>query len=111
APTSVLILIIVGYDMELSKELIKPVLKTVLLRLVILACVGTLCTFMIFKLVPFDKNLLMALILVYSLPAPFIIPLFAPNAGNDKQYISACYSAETILTIILFVPLVIYSVM
>ena len=111
APTSVLILIIVGYDMDFSKDLLRPVFRTALLRIAILATVGTVCTFLIFSFVPFNKDLLMALILVYSLPAPFIIPLFATHAKDSSRYISACYSLETVLTLVIYVPLIIFSVM
>ncbi len=108
APTAALILIIVGYEFELSGELIRPVAKTVVLRLsimaVLFAAVGTALT----VLTGFDRELLMALALIYSLPAPFIIPLFA-DVEEDGAYISTTLSVQTLVMILLFIPLAVIS--
>jgi len=39
---------------------------------------------------------------LYSLPAPFIIPMFA-DLGDDSEYVSTTLSVNTVVTIILFV--------
>lgn len=110
APTAGVILIIVGYELELSRELLGPVLKTVLLRLVILAGVLLAGSFIIFHIIPFDKKLFMAMLLMYSLPAPFIIPLFA-DTGEDSPYISTTLSVGTLVTVLCFVGIAAYSAM
>ena len=56
----------------------------------------------------FDKQLFTALMLAWSLPAPFIIPLFA-DMGDDAEYISTTLSTETIVSIILFIGVAAYS--
>lgn len=110
APTAGIILIIVGYELELKKELLGPVLKTVLLRFAILAAVLFAGSSVIFHIIPFDKNLFMALLLLYSLPAPFIIPLYA-DTGEDSSYISTTLSVGTLFTILCFIGIAAYSAM
>lgn len=110
APTAGLILIIVGYELELKRELLVPVVKTIFLRLAILALVLAAGSLVIFSVTPFDKDLFMALLLMYSLPAPFIIPLFA-DTGEDSAYISTTLSAGTLVTIVCFIGIAVYSAM
>lgn len=108
APTTCLVLLVVGYELELDKKLLKPVILTVLARLVIMAALLGLASFVIFHIVPFDRSLQIALMILYALPAPFIIPLFA-KVGKDGKYISTALSVETICTILLFIAIAAYS--
>lgn len=108
APTAGVILIIVGYELELKKELLGPVFKTVCLRLGILAAVLAAGSFVIFTVTPFDKELFMAMLLMYSLPAPFIIPLYA-DTGRDGAYISTTLSVGTLMTVLFFIGIAAYS--
>ena len=41
-------------------------------------------------------SMLLALMLQYTLPAPFIIPLFA-DLGDDAEYVSTTLSMGTVL--------------
>ena len=61
-----------------------------------------------FSILPFDKNLLMAMILLYSLPAPFIIPLYA-DVESEGIYISTTLSMNTLVTILIFIGLSVYT--
>ena len=76
APTSALILIVMGYQLHVSKKLLRPVLTTMGLRLGVLAVVCAAVSGILFAIIPYDKPLLLALMLQYTLPAPFIIPLY-----------------------------------
>lgn len=87
APTSALVLLIVGYELELDKSLLRPVAVTVLCRLVVMGALLALVSFVLFRIVPFDRSLQIALMILYALPAPFIIPLFA-EVGQEGKYIS-----------------------
>lgn len=107
APVSGLILVIVGYELNFRRELMKPVMLTVLLRIVVMAVLLLLGSLVIFSIIPFNKPLFVALMLGYSLPAPFILPLFA-DVGKDGEYISTALSMETIASIILFVGIAAY---
>ena len=108
APTSALILIIMGYQLHVSKQLLRPVLMTMGLRLGVLAVVCAAVSGILFAVIPFDKGLLLALMLQYSLPAPFIIPLFA-DMGDDAEYVSTTLSLGTVLAVLLFFLLTAFS--
>ncbi len=108
APTSVLILLVVGYELSFSRSIFKPVMKTVLLRLSIMAILCVACAFTIFAFTQFDKRLLVALMLGFSLPAPFIIPLYADVTGHG-EYISTTLSVSTLIAVGLFVGIAAYS--
>ncbi len=108
APTSALILIIMGYQLHVSKQLLRPVLTTMGLRLGVLAVVCAAVSGILFAVIPFDKGLLLALILQYTLPAPFIIPLYA-DLGDDAEYVSTTLSLGTVLAVLLFFLLTAFS--
>ena len=108
APTSALILIIVGYDLSLRRELMRPVAITCALRLAVMALMLGLSCAVIFHVIPFEKPLFTALLLAYSLPAPFIVPLYADVTGHG-EYISTTLSVQTILSIVLFIGIAAYS--
>ena len=104
-----LILVIVGYELNFRKNLMKPVLITAALRIAVAAALLGLSSLLIFSIIPFDKQLFTALMLAWSLPAPFIIPLFA-DMGEDAEYISTTLSMETIFSILLFIGVAAYSI-
>lgn len=108
APTSALVLLIVGYELELDRKLLGPVLRTVAARLAVMGLLLVLSSFVIFRLTPYDKALQIALMVLYALPAPFIIPLFA-DVGDDSRYISTTLSIHTLCTVLLFVGIAAYS--
>ena len=108
APTSALILIVMGYQLHVSKKLLRPVLTTMGLRLGVLAVVCAAVSGILFAVIPFDKGLLLALMLQYTLPAPFIIPLFA-DLGDDAEYVSTTLSMGTVLAVVLFFFLAAFS--
>ena len=108
APTAAIILIIIGYELSFKKEIMKPVIKTVLLRLVIMAIICTAACLIVFAIVPYDKNMLTAIVLLFSLPAPFVIPFFA-NVDGHAEYISTTLSVCTIVTVVCFIGITIYN--
>ncbi|MCE5343672.1 MAG: hypothetical protein LLF96_08870 [Eubacteriales bacterium] len=108
APTSALILLIVGYELNFQRSLMRPVLRTVGLRLMVMAALLGIGTLVIFSLIPFEKPLFVAMMLAYSLPAPFIIPLYADVTGQG-EYISTTLSVQTMVSIALYVAIAAYS--
>lgn len=110
APTSALILLVVGYQLRVSRKLMKPVAITLALRVAVMAAVFALVSFVLFLLIPYDKPLMLALMLQYTLPAPFIIPLFA-DLDEDGEYVSTTLSMGTVVTVVLFVFVAAFSLM
>lgn len=110
APTSALILLVVGYQLKVSKRLMKPVAVTLGLRLAVMAVIFGLVSLVLFALIPYEKPLMLALMLQYTLPAPFIIPLFA-DLKEDGEYVSTTLSMGTVLSVLLFVFVAAFSLM
>jgi len=110
APTACIILIVVGYELSLKKKLLRPVFITVGLRLALCTVLLTLVSALLFTIIPFDKNIMIALMIMFSLPAPFVIPLFA-DVKEDGEYISTSLSMSTLCTIVLFMAIAVYSLM
>ncbi|MDO4483264.1 MAG: hypothetical protein Q4C54_02165 [Clostridia bacterium] len=108
APTSALILIVVGYELRFSKKLMKPVFTTIAMRLVVMAGIMAAVSAVLFAIIPYDKMLFLALLVQYSLPAPFIIPLFA-DLGDDSEYVSTTLSMGTLVTVVLFAAIAVFS--
>lgn len=110
APTSALILLVVGYQLRASAKLLRPVATTLGLRLVVMAVICGLISRVLFALIPYDRQLMVALMLQYTLPAPFIIPLFA-DMKEDGEYVSTTLSVGTVLTVVLFFFVAAFSLM
>ena len=110
APTSALILLVVGYQLKVSRKLMRPVLTTMGLRLAVMMGVMALVSLVLFAIIPYDRLLMLALMLQYTLPAPFIIPLFA-DMGEDGEYVSTTLSLGTVLTVVLFPLVAAFSLM
>ena len=108
APTSALILLVVGYQLNFSKKLMKPVVMTLALRTAVMAVVFGVVSAILFSIIEYDKLLMLALMLQYTLPAPFIIPLFA-DLQEDGEYVSTSLSMGTLLSVVLFVFVAAFS--
>lgn len=102
APTGAIVLLVVGYELNMKRELMKKVLITVVTRLAIMAVLLVAVSAIVTGIFGYDKELEVALMVLYSLPAPFIIPMFA-DLGDDSEYVSTTLSVNTVVTIILFV--------
>ena len=61
----------------------------------------------IFRFVPYSKETMTALILAFSLPASYAIPMFGKFEGQ-RDYVSTTISFETVLTLIVFVALTVF---
>ena len=108
APTSALILLVVGYQLNFSKKLMKPVAITLALRTGVMAVIFGVVSLILFAIIPYDKLLMLALMLQYTLPAPFIIPLFA-DLKEDGEYVSTSLPMGTLVSVFLFVFVAAFS--
>ncbi|MBR4039487.1 MAG: hypothetical protein IKJ11_05245 [Clostridia bacterium] len=108
APTSALILLVVGYQLNFSKKLMKPVAITLALRLGVMVVIFGAVSALLFSILAYDKMLMLALMLQYTLPAPFIIPLFA-DLKEDGEYVSTSLSMGTLVSVVLFVFVAAFS--
>jgi predicted permease len=101
-PTTVLILLFLGYSLSFRKELLKPVAVTSLLRFLVMGTVGALVAFIVFRFVPYDRVLLFSILLLFLLPPSFAVPMFSKLEGYE-EYISTTISFCTIITLLIFI--------
>ena len=88
----------------------KPVAITLALRTVVMLAIFGIVSAILFAIIEYDKLLMLALMLQYTLPAPFIIPLFA-DLKEDGEYVSTSLSMGTLLSVVLFVFVAAFSLM
>ena len=101
APTGMLMIFVVGYQLVWSRPSLKAALLTVALRTVIMGalCVSVLLVLRI--LLPMEPPLFWAVVLMFTLPAPFVLPIFSGDEAQ-KGYVATTLSVGTLLSIGLF---------
>lgn len=111
SPTNFLIMLMVGYSINIKKDLLKPVLLTCVFRLISMWLACAFAYFVIFRFVPYDKKIFLVLLVAYSLPPTYSLPLFTSFRGNKKlqEYCSTVISFSTIFALIIFVFVSIYA--
>lgn len=106
APTGVLMLFVVGYGLSFARGGIKGALQAAVCRLLIMAglCIATL--FVLGLLIPLSQELFWAVVLMFTLPAPFVLPVFA-DGKEDSGYISTSLSIYALISVALFACIVV----
>lgn len=104
APTAVLILLSIGYDLKFEGRLLKRAAMNLLLRLGLVILIGGGLTLLLFTLVPFDPWLLLAMMTMLALPAPFVLPVYSQE-GKQAEFISMYLSLGTLLFVALYAVL------
>jgi hypothetical protein len=100
SPLTALILLSVGYDLRFNAKLMKNVLKTCGLRAILMLMVmGFLLT--VGRNLIDSKELLVAVLLYFSLPPQFVTPVFVRNE-NERAYVATMLSCYSILTIVVY---------
>lgn len=100
APTGMIILLVIGYDLEIRKIPWKRTTGLIAMRFVAVAAAYGI-------LVLINRTLLNGMIfegaalLMFILPPPYVIPVFSNNEA-ERGFVSASISALTLCTIILF---------
>ena len=103
APVSTLILLSIGYDLVLTDIPWRTTGAVLGLRLLIMAVLGGLFLFVLRLLWP-DVHLNSAVYLMFMLPPPFVLPVFAKN--NEQQvFIASVLSLSTLVSILGFIIL------
>ncbi len=103
APTSAIILLTIGYDLVLTDVPWAATCKVVGLRFVIMMILRVVLG-AIFRLIGADPALGSALNVMFILPPPYVLPVFADDE-NQRTYISSVLSVSTIVTILGFIVL------
>ena len=102
APTGVLMLFVVGYQLVFDRSSVKSALVTTLIRSAIMLVLGSLCLLTLRALIPMEAPLTWAVILMFTLPAPFVLPIFSHDEAQ-AGYIATSLSLGTLLSVALFI--------
>lgn len=100
APTSAIILLTIGYDLVLADIPWRETGKVVALRYGIMLILGAAFIWLMKLLWP-AVNLTAAVIVMFILPPPFVLPVFADDA-DQRVYVSSALSLSTLVAIIGF---------
>ncbi len=101
APTSVLILLSIGYDLVFDSIPWKKVLGTVGIRFVIMMILLGVVSLAFHGLFPGDTALLRAARVMFILPPPYVLPIFADDE-TEYTYLSSVLTVYTLLSILCF---------
>ena len=98
--TTPLVCLVVGFGLrDFRLQGAGQALTLVLLRLVTAIVVGSLLAFVMISALGFPKLQSVAVLFLFILPPPFVIPVFR-TAKNDAAYISGVLSVHTLVSII-----------
>jgi predicted permease len=100
APTGMIILLTVGYDLVPREIPWKKTIKLIAVRLIVMAVILTSAV-MINQTLLNDAMMEWAMVLMVILPPPYVIPVFA-DEPDERVQISSALSALTLVTMILF---------
>ena len=100
APTSAIILLAIGYDLVLADIPWAETLKVVAVRLVIMLALRFAFLGLVKLLWP-AAELTQAVNVMFILPPPFVLPVFADDA-DQRVYVSSALSVSTLVAIIGF---------
>lgn len=103
APTSAIILLTIGYDLVLKDVPWGAAIKVVGLRLAIMMILRVVLG-ALFQVLGMDPALLAALNVMFILPPPYVLPVFADDE-SQRTYVSSALSVSTITTIMGFIVL------
>ncbi len=107
APTSAIILLTIGYDLELSSIPWAAVSKVVALRFAIMMLLRFAFLGVLNLLWP-GQAPLMAVNVMFILPPPFVLPVFADDA-DQRVYVSSALSVSTLVAIAGFAVLAAFN--
>ena len=108
APTSAIILLTIGYDLVLGDIPWASTGKVVALRFVIMMVLRTAFILILNALWP-AAGLAAAINVMFILPPPFVLPVFADDA-QQRTYVSSALSVSTLVAIAGFAVMALFQV-
>ena len=114
APTAVVILFVVGYELHLNRSGLRQSLAAVLTRFVLMALLGAVVIFGLGSVLPMSSELKWAFVLMFMLPPPYVLPVYVAddnrpndayvsgNSENESGFVSATLSMSTVLSLAAF---------
>ena len=96
-PTSAIILLTIGYDLALNDIPWRETLKVVALRFAIMMLLRAVFLAALKRVWP-EAELAAAINVMFILPPPFVLPVFADDA-DQRTYVSAALSISTLVAV------------
>jgi len=102
APLSCVILFVVGYGIDFNRKVIISAIRSVFAHYIscVILCILTLT--IITYLIPVSDLLRWAIILMFTLPASYCMPLYIKDK-DERSYVSVCLSLQTIVSLVLLI--------
>jgi predicted permease len=101
-----LILVIIGYQLDFKLSQFSLPSKTILLRMATLLVIALIIIHFVFnQLLKLPHIFSTALLMMFILPPPFIIPLFMDHQSKEQTYVNNTLSLGSIVTIVGFIIL------
>ncbi len=107
APTAMIILLTVGYDLVFREIPWKQTIGLILMRtavMIVCFCIAIALNRTVLNGILFEG----AMLLMVILPPPYVVPVFS-DEPEERVYISSALSAMTLMTIILFAVLTVIN--
>jgi len=108
APIVGMILITIGYDLRVDREMVRPLLRLTLVKVVFYALVMA-SMLVLFRGLMADKDFLMATLIYLSCPSGFAVPAFISplfRTDDDASFASAFTSLYIVVTLVVYVCVV-----
>lgn len=107
APLSCVILIVVGYGIKFSRENLITAAISVALRVLVCGILCTAALLFIGAFVPLTKAMRWAIIILFTLPASFLLTMFTIS-DRERADVSMSLSLQTIFSILVFICITIF---
>lgn len=101
APTAVVILFVVGYELRFSRSRLGASLAVVAARFAVMALLGAAVIFGLGALLPMSDALKWAFVLMFMLPPPYVLPVYVED-DSENAYVSSTLSLSTVLSLAAF---------
>ncbi len=101
APTAVVILFVVGYELRFTRAGIGACLVAVVSRFAVMALLGAAVIFGLSALMPMTDTLKWAFVLMFMLPPPYVLPVYVAD-DSESGFVSSTLSLSTVLSLAAF---------
>ena len=103
SPVSCLIILVVGYDLQLDREMLKECVRPVLIRMAVMTLL--LCALLLVMRQTFSqREMRMALMLYLFMPPTYVVSAYTKER-DDAAFVSTATSLYTLISIAVFVIL------
>ncbi len=104
APAAALILIVIGYGIEISRSILKIAIKTILTRIVLLMTLGLLAYILLSTLIPMNDLAKWAYIIFFIMPPAFGVTMIHQKE-DEQKYMATTLSIYSLISFVVYLVL------